>query len=63
MNDRIKDASETKLYKRQHNAGAGNAGAMRANVLWNNQCAILAEDDDQFRWAASRRSAKPKFTE
>ena len=27
-------------------AGVGNAGVMRANALWNNQHALLAEEDD-----------------
>ena len=27
-------------------AGVGNAGTMRANALWNNQYALLAEEDD-----------------
>ena len=40
------------------NAGAGNAGTMRANALWNNQCALLAEEDDWFRWELQRKGAK-----
>ena len=42
-----RDSTETvAANNRDVTRDAGNAGAMRANVLWNNQYAILAEDDD-----------------
>ena len=48
-----RDSVETVTdVNRDTRGDAGIAGAVAANALWNNQCAVLAGEDDQNRWAA-----------
>ena len=45
--EQIRDSSETVTTRnRDYDANAGDAGVYRANALWNNQYAVLAEIDD-----------------